>query len=441
MARAVTVTLRAMAWIECVPNISEGRNEGVIEAIVASLQTIPGVRVLHQTSDVDHNRTVLTLAGAPFAIEQAAFVCVRESNRLIDLSAHEGVHPRCGATDVLPFVPLEGTTMAQCVRAARRVAVRIQTELGLPTQLYGDACPDKTSLPDLRRQERPTGSIAVGARPPLIAFNINLDTTDVAVAQRIARKVRASSGGLPAVRALGFALASRGCVQVSMNLIDWTVTTPARALAEVAACAGAAGVAVAESELVGMIPRGAMDACAREGLRLETAAVLETATSFLDALAVDSVAPGGGSAAAHVGAVAAALVAMAAGTARRHGDSEALVKMHQEAEALRAQLTYLTDEDGRAFAKFVATKSPQDLERATEIPIEIAEACARVEALTARVMKHAPGPVKVDLKGAEPFAAAARNQAIETVQANLGPIQAGEFKENAVRRLKALENK
>ncbi|MDH3592909.1 MAG: glutamate formimidoyltransferase, partial [Planctomycetota bacterium] len=297
-----------MALIECVPNISEGRDPATIRAIADAMRTAPGARVLHVDSDADHHRSVITVAGSPFAVAEAAFFCAREAAARIDLSRHDGVHPRHGAVDVVPFVPLTGATMAQCVAAARTVGARIRDELGLPVQYYGHACPDATSLPELRRRERPPGSVAVGARPPLIAFNVNLDSQDVDVARSIATAIRESDGGLPAVRALGFELTRRGCVQVALNLVDWTRTSPARAYAEIERLAREAGVAIRASEVVGMIPRGAVAGTFRDALECERLEILETDETFLDALAADSSTPAGGAAAAHTGAVAAALV-------------------------------------------------------------------------------------------------------------------------------------
>lgn len=251
--------------IECVPNISEGRRTDVIDAIVAALE---GVDVLHVDSDVDHNRTVITTVGEREAIAAAAFECVHACIRHIDLARHEGVHPRRGACDVVPFVPLAGTRMSECVALARALRARVETELGLVAHLYGE---EADPLPVVRRRAEP-GSVCIGARGFLIAFNVQLESTDLALARRIAERVRA----LPAVRALGFPLASRGCVQVSMNLTDFRRTGIVEAYRAVE---GAAGVPIRDSEIVGMVPRAAWKAEFEDLIKLRRPApVLEAAT-------------------------------------------------------------------------------------------------------------------------------------------------------------------
>lgn len=277
--------------IECIPNFSEGRKPAVINTIVAAIRAVAGVAILDVHSDGDHNRSVVTFAGEAGPVAEAAFQCVREAARLIDMTKHRGQHPRIGATDVLPFVPLRGATLAECTEIARTVGQRIGTELELPVFLYEDAAlrPERRELPALRRGQyeglRDTiandpartpdygpakigsaGAVAVGARKPLIAFNIYLGTNDVRVAIAIAKAVRASSGGLRGVRALGLLIGGRA--QVSMNLIDYQSTPVHRAYELVAREAAAYGVSVVESELVGLIPEDALLDTAKFYLRL-----------------------------------------------------------------------------------------------------------------------------------------------------------------------------
>jgi glutamate formiminotransferase len=277
--------------IECIPNFSEGRRGEVIDAIVASITGVPGTAVLDIHADADHNRSVITFAGRAEAVAEAAFQAVRTAAALIDMSQHHGEHPRVGATDVLPFVPLAGATLAECVALARAVGQRIGEELGIPIYLYEAAAtrPDRVALPNLRRGEYEglreaiehdperapdfgparlgsAGATIVGARMPLIAFNVYLNTTDVQIARRVAKAVRGSSGGLRGVRALGLLVDERA--QVSMNLTDHQNTPLHRAVEMVAREAAAYGVSIAESELVGLIPEDALLDAARFYLRL-----------------------------------------------------------------------------------------------------------------------------------------------------------------------------
>lgn len=276
--------------LACVPNVSEGRDEAVIDALAGAADSVPGAALLHVDPDPWHHRTVLTLAGRPGPVADAALRLVEAAAARIDLTAHTGEHPRIGACDVVPFVPLEGLDlgegagagMAECVAAARGCGRRIADELEIPVFLYGEAAlregrdapapfrkggfealrdaiaDDPDREPDLgpRRVHPTAGAVAVGARPPLVAFNVYLATTDVEAARRIARRVRASGGGLPALQALGFEVDGRA--QVSMNLLDVDVTPPLRALEAVREEAQRAGVEVDRSEIVGLVPARAL---------------------------------------------------------------------------------------------------------------------------------------------------------------------------------------
>ena len=281
--------------VECVPNFSEGRRREVVNAIADAARGVEGVTVLDVELDPNHNRSVLTFVGPPEATAEAAFRTAQKALELIDMNVHRGEHPRIGALDVLPFIPISGVTMTDCVRLARQTGKRIADELGIPVYLYEAAAtrPERKALPDLRKGEyeglreeirtnpdrapdfgrpelHPTaGACVVGARPPLIAYNVNLGTKDVKVAKRIARLVREKDGGLPAVRALGFELRDRGLVQVSMNLIDYTRTPPVAAFDTVSAHAQRMGVPVVASEIVGLVPQAALPPDPAGRLRLE----------------------------------------------------------------------------------------------------------------------------------------------------------------------------
>ena len=279
--------------IECVPNVSEGRRGDAIDRMADAIRSVDGVRLFDRTSDVDHNRSVFTFAGAAEAVEAAASVLVDVALREIDLRTHTGEHPRIGAVDVVPFVPLAGTTMDECVELARRFGRAVAERHGLPVFFYARAAtsPERVRLPDIRKPQfeglgeviatthvpdagparvHPTaGAMVTGARPPLIAFNIELDTPDVKVAKRIAKEIRESSGGLPAVQALGFELTDPPRAQVSMNLLDTSVTSLGRVWREVSERAEAAGVGVIRGELIGLMPLDAAVQVTAEALKLE----------------------------------------------------------------------------------------------------------------------------------------------------------------------------
>ncbi|MBE2233764.1 MAG: glutamate formimidoyltransferase [Anaerolinea sp.] len=267
--------------VECVPNFSEGRRQEVIDAIVAAIAAVPGTKVLDVQSDADHNRTVVTFVGEPEAALEGAFQGARQAAALIDLTVHRGEHPRMGATDVIPFIPVRGVSMEECVALARRLGQRIGDELALPVYLYAKAAtrPERESLPAVRkgefegireligsdpartpdfgpRQMGPAGATAVGARPFLIAFNVYLNTADVEIAKKIAKTLRFSSGGLRYVQAMGVLV--EGQAQVSMNLTDFRQTAMHTVLEMVRREAARYGAAVTRSELVGMLPQQAL---------------------------------------------------------------------------------------------------------------------------------------------------------------------------------------
>ena len=270
--------------VECVPNFSEGRRPEVVDALIDIVTSIPGAIFLDRHMDADHNRSVLTFTGGPAPVAEAAFRLVARASELIDLNEHQGEHPRMGATDVVPFVPLNGLTLADCAEMARQVGQRIGNELGIPVFLYEAAAGnlDRARLADVRRggfeglRERigrdqtwrpdfgpervhPTaGAIAVGARPLLVAFNVNLATDDVAKAKAVARAVREHDGGLKGVRALGFAIKGGKVAQVSMNLVDVEAAPIPLVLSRVREEAARQGTSVVDCEIVGLVPEAAL---------------------------------------------------------------------------------------------------------------------------------------------------------------------------------------
>jgi glutamate formiminotransferase len=281
--------------VECVPNFSEGRDATVVARIVEAISGVSGAVVMGQTSDPDHNRSVITFAGGTGPVLEAAFRGIERAVELIDLTRQDGVHPCIGAADVVPLVPISGLSIEECARLAAQLGERVWSELHVPVYLYEAAArrPDRVNLANIRRgrfaglleevrfnAERlpdfgeaalhPTaGASVIGARKFLIAFNVNLATPDVAIARSIARKIRFSSGGLPAVRALGLFLHSRRLAQVSINLTDFEVTPLGAVFEAIRAEAERRHVRISGAELIGLIPRKALDGAAGSGLQFE----------------------------------------------------------------------------------------------------------------------------------------------------------------------------
>lgn len=277
--------------VECVPNFSEGQRKEVIDQIVAAITSVPDVIVLDVEADPDHNRSVITFVGEPAAVEEAAFRSIAKAAELIDMRQHKGKHPRMGAADVVPFVPLRGVTMQDCVEMARRLGKRVGEELGIPVYLYEEAAtrPERRNLSDIRRGEYEkiaeemgkvperepdfgparmgsAGATAIGARPPLVAFNVYLNTSNVEIAKAIAKAVRHSSGGLRYIKALG--LLVEGRAQISMSVTDFHGTPLLRVLDLIRSEAARWGVSVTESEIVGLVPEDALLDAAVAALQL-----------------------------------------------------------------------------------------------------------------------------------------------------------------------------
>ena len=280
--------------VECVPNFSEGQRAEVIEAIIGEARGTPGVTVLDHSSDPNHNRTVLTFVGEPQAAKRAAFACCARAAELIDMEKHRGGHPRIGATDVIPFIPVSNVTMEECVALAHELGREIADKLSIPVYFYEAAAkrPSMKALPDVRKGEYEglkeaiktperapdegplamhprAGATVVGARPFLVAFNINLSTSDVALAKHIAQTIRAARGGYVNCRAIGLALEERGITQVSINMTDYTATPLHRVFETVKSEAARYGVSVVGSEIIGLTPMQALLDAADFYLRLE----------------------------------------------------------------------------------------------------------------------------------------------------------------------------
>ena len=295
--------------IECVPNFSEGRRPAVVAAIVAAIAAVPGVMVLDHESDADHNRSVVTFAGPPAAVVAGAFAGIAAAQQLIDLDQHQGAHPRLGATDVVPFIPIRDATMADCVALAQQLGRRVGDELGIPVYLYEEAAtrPERRNLADVRRGEYEglkqalgsdpgrdpdfgpatltgAGATVIGARAPLIAYNIYLSTGDVDVAKKVAKAIRHSSGGLRYCKALGLLVDGRA--QVSINMTDFRSTPLHRVFELVRAEAARYGALPTESEIVGLVPEDALLDAAEHYLglnRFRRAQILERRLADVEA--------------------------------------------------------------------------------------------------------------------------------------------------------------
>ncbi len=460
--------------VECVTNFSEGKDQTVLDALRATITAVPGVNLLDVQADASHHRSVFTLVAPPAAALEAAFRAIQVATARIDLTRHRGEHPRMGATDVVPFVPVRGgVTMDDCVQLARQLAERVGRELLIPVFLYARAAtrPERERLPDIRKGEfeglrerigtdpaaepdfgpkriHPTaGATAIGARPFLVAYNIYLDTTDVGVAKEIAKRIRTSSGGLPAVQASGFLV--EGQAQVSMNLLDIDVTPPAAVFAAVEVEARARRVAVTKSEVVGLIPERAILGAGAAHLKLTDAAdhLLEakiretggpTLDGWIDELAGAAPVPGGGSAAALAGALAAALVAMVCRLTigrKAYAAAEGRAReMLIEAEALRTELRRLVDDDAAAYGRVSAAyKIPKGdpgrgaavdeaLRGAAVTPLAVARGAARLIALARELGEIGNKNARSDTQVAEHLARAALAGAVENVRVNVAAL-------------------
>ena len=486
--------------IECISNFSEARRPEVIDQIVAAVQSVDEVKLLDRSSDLDHNRTVLTFAGPPFAVEEAAFRAIKTASELINMDHHTGEHPRIGATDVVPFVPLNGASMDDCIAIAKRLGERVGSELEIPVYLYEAAAtrPERANLENIRRGQYealkaeissnpdrqpdygpakigPAGATVIGARNPLIAFNIYLTTEDVDIAKKIAKAIRHSSGGLRYVKALG--LLVEGRAQVSMNLINFRETPIARVVESVRREAQRYGVGIHHSELVGLIPQEALvdaaiwytqlDAFDQEQV-LESRLVESSAfapqtkpVSFIEELAAATATPGGGSAGAYAGAMGAGLVAMVAGLTigkKKYAAVEAQMQaIRVMAESLRKELTQAVDDDSSAFETVMgAFKLPKETEEeqtkrnaaihvatfnAARVPLRVAKDAVKVMDLALKCAKEANVNAISDSMSGFAMARAALTAASFNVKVNLRSLADKSVGEKMLEELKEVEAK
>ncbi|MCI0540712.1 MAG: glutamate formimidoyltransferase, partial [Verrucomicrobiales bacterium] len=477
--------------IECVPNFSEGRDPAKVEALVTAMRSVAGVCVLDKEMDADHNRSVITLAGEPEPVAEAALRGVGKALELIDLTKHSGAHPRLGATDVVPFIPIEGVLVEDCVALARKVGREIWERYRIPVYFYEAAAtrPERMNLENIRKGQfegvreevlknpdrapdvgeprlHPTaGATVVGARKFLIAYNINLNTPDVGIANKIARAIRFSSGGLRYAKAMGVDLKARGLAQVSINMTDFEQTPLHRVFEMARREAARYGVTIVGSEIVGLIPKKAIELTADFYLQLENftaaqvlenrlaaalaGAPLETkgrlallAGPFLEAVAEATATPGGGSVSALAGALAACLGQMVAGLSRKKKSqaaySEALSAAIAELHASAQALTNAIDRDAASFeAVMAAMKLPKDsvserarreeaIQQATReaagVPMRVAEWSVSIYERLIQLEAMAAASMVSDLRVGRLLAAAGVRGALENVAINLERI-------------------
>ncbi|MGA2419690.1 MAG: glutamate formimidoyltransferase [Candidatus Acidiferrum sp.] len=498
--------------IECVPNFSEGRDPAKVDAIVGVMSAVPGVYILGREMDADHHRCVVTMAGEPDAVAEAAILGAGKAMQLIDLNEHSGAHPRVGATDVIPFIPIHGVELEDCVALARRVGEELWKRYRIPVFFYEAAAtrPDRVNLENVRRGQfeglreqlknnhdrqpdigepklHPTAGVTVvGARKFLVAYNVNLNTSDVSIANKIAKAIRFSSGGLRYVKSMGVELKARKLAQVSINLTDFEQTPMHRVYEMVKREAERYGVAPVGSEIVGLVPKKAIEMATDFFLQLEDfspsqvfenklAAALSTtpaenaegtklavlARPFLDAVAAPSPTPGGGSVSAFAGASAAALGQMVAGLSRKKKSQAAFVEqLSSELDALRKAGDWLAaaiDRDALAYDEVLkAFKLPQtnpdeiklrnqEVQRATrgatEVPLDVAERTVALFEQLGQLHSIAAASMRSDLQVAQLMANAGACGAIANVEINLGAINDVLFVQSVRERLASLRER
>jgi len=481
--------------VECVPNFSEGRDKAKVDAIVEAMK-MDGVYLLDREMDADHNRCVITLVGEREPIMEAVLRGVGKAAESIDLNTHTGAHPRMGATDVVPFIPIEGVTLEDCVQMAKHVGAEMWKRYQIPVYLYEAAAqrPERQNLENIRRGQfegiraeiatnpdrmpdfgeprvHPTaGATVVGARKFLVAYNVYLNTSDVEVAKKIGKAVRFSNGGLRYVKGMGIPV--RGLAQVSMNLTDTDQTPIARVFEFVKREAARYGVMPLSSEIVGLIPKKALEDAAEWFLQVEnfdSSMILENRLAavmggkmavgglragvepFIEQLAAPTAAPGGGSAAAATGAMAAALGAMVAGMSRGKKNylqyETQLSEVLAELATLREELKAAVDADAESYrsvvAAYKAAKTSTDgdalisaaLKQAIEVPLSVVEKSKRVEAIVEQLRPITNPKMASDLTSATALANAAVYSALANVAINLEGMTDQPFEDGVCARL------
>jgi glutamate formiminotransferase / formiminotetrahydrofolate cyclodeaminase len=485
LTQPLPVILQAMpsTLVECVPNFSEGRDKSKVDAIVDAMK-IPGVYLLDRESDSDHNRSVITLVGEREAIQEAAIRGVGKAAELIDLTKHQGAHPRMGAADVVPFIPIDGVTIEDCVAMAHHVGAEISKRFHIPVYLYeaAAATPERQNLENIRRGQfegiradietnparkpdfgepriHPTaGATVVGARKALVAYNVFLNTPDVEIAKKIAKAVRFSTGGLRFVKGAGFLV--RGLAQVSMNLTDFEQTPVHRVFEFVRREAARYGVIPVSSEIVGLIPKKALEQAAEWFLQVEnfdSSLILENRLAavmtgkmavgglragvepFIEQLAAPTATPGGGSAAAASGAMAAGLAGMVASMSRGKKAyvqyesrlSAAIARLAQLREDLKSDIDADAESYNVVMKAYKSAKESADgaaaissaLKQATSVPLGVAEKAVEVAKIAADLRSISNPNMASDLTTSIALANAALEGALANVEINLDSLK------------------
>ena len=486
------------ALVECVPNFSEGRDKSKIDAILEAMK-MDGIYLLDREMDADHNRCVITLVGDPVDIAEAAIRGVGRAAELIDLTKHTGAHPRLGAADVVPFIPIEGVTLEDCVAIARRVGKEIWKRYQVPVYLYEAAAqtPERQNLENVRRGQfegireevktnparKPdfgdaalhpaAGATIVGARKFLVAYNVYLNTPDVEIAKKVAKSIRFSNGGLRFVKGMGVGV--RGLAQVSMNLTDTDQSPIARVFEYVRREAARYGVMPLSSEIVGLIPKKALEDAAEWFLQVEnfdSSLILENRLAavmsgkmavggiragvepFIEQLAAPTAAPGGGSASAAAGAMAAGLGGMVAGMSRgkkaylryERELSESIARLAEIREQLKAAIDADADSFNEVMAAFKKQReNPQApvevdtaLKKATSIPLMVAERAREVRSILESLRPITNPKMASDLTVGSALANAAVQGALANVEINLGDVKDEAFVVDVRQRMAAL---
>jgi len=488
-----------MRIVECVPNFSEGRRKDVIDAIANAIRSIPNITLLDVEYNADHNRSVITFVGEPEPVKIAALAGAAKAVELIDLTKHKGEHPRMGAVDVVPFVPISGVTMDDCVSLAKEFGKEFSEKYQVPVFLYEEAAsrPERRNLADVRSGEfeglreeigknparkpdygpdriHPTaGATAVGAREVLIAYNVNLGTSDVSVAKRVAHQVRGRDGGLEYVKALGFELKERGIVQVSMNMTNYRKSQLYKAFELVKLLSDRQGVPVVGSEIVGLVPMDALVDSAEFYLALEKFGpeqVLEkklfsprsssltdqSLAVFSEEVASEKATPGGGSVAAYMGALGASLLCMVSRITLRKKDrsaeAENLRDVVERCERLRETLLMLTVEDSEAFNRVMQAfkiskerseerkKAVQDATlKAAQVPLSTMEASLEMLRMAEKVALYGNSSAMSDVLTAVGAGEAAIHGAASNVLINLASLDDRKAAESMARRVSEIQ--
>src|SRR5229473_1879117 len=498
--------------IECVPNFSEGRDPAKVDAIVGAMSSVPGVYVLDREMDADHHRCVVTLAGEPDSVAEAVLGGTGKAMELIDLTKHSGAHPRVGATDVLPFIPIDGVSIEDCVALAKRVGYEIWKRYRIPVFFYEAAAtrPDRVNLENVRRGQfeglgeemkhnldrqpdvgepklHPTAGVTVvGARKFLIAYNVNLNTTDIGIANKIAKAIRYSSGGLRHVKAMGVELKARNLAQVSINLTDFEQTPMHRVYEMVKREAERYGVMPVGSEIVGLVPKKAIEMAADYFLQLENfspsqvfenkleaalrGAPLEAAKDgklaglvrpFLDAVASPAATPGGGSVSAFAGALAAALGQMVAGLSRKKksqaGFTDQLSAALDEMRRIAGELAEAIDRDAASYDAVIAAfklsqgdaqetrQRVEAIQKATkgasEVPLQVAERTVELFERLGQLDAIVAASMRSDLQVARLMAEAGARGALANVEINLDGLTDAAYAASMRRKIEALRER